>query len=88
VALYGVVDLINQWHDGHAPSLDYNAAFSEIKNAVQQNENLDPLDNSQLAKAIQRAGSSFYYKDIGTLNAVTLERFAAQRDNRLYIVLS
>lgn len=69
----------NDTSQGVVVASDYNAAFSEIKNAVLQNEELDELDNSQLAKAIQRSTSSLYYLDSGTVNTITLTRYAPQR---------
>lgn len=69
----------NDTSQGVVVASDYNAAFSEIKNAVLQNEDLDEVDNLQLAKAIQRSASSLYYLDSGTVNTITLTRFAHQR---------
>jgi len=69
----------NDTSQGVVVASDYNAAFSEIKNAVLQNEDLDEVDNLQLAKAIQRSASSLYYLDSGTVNTITLTRFAPQR---------
>jgi len=69
----------NDTSQGVVVASDYNAAFSEIKNAVLQNEDLDEVDNLQLTKAIQRSASSLYYLDSGTVNTITLTRYAPQR---------
>jgi len=65
---------------GFLTAEDMNSIINELKNAISTSVELNANDNNQLAKAIDIATKSVFYKDIGSENELHLVRTSTQNN--------